>query len=590
MRLRAVIRWKTWLGLVVLCLNPLWASAATPSVTLSLDRDTIVLGDSSTLTITIQPGNGSELPRLPDVPGIRYSNGTRGTRYEFINGRQRSYSDISYVLTPTQVGQFSIGPAVVRAGNQEVRGEPVTLTVVASDDPAASRGDGLDRAAFLHLALPSREVYVGETFVAEIWLNALPGSELRQAPQLQADGLVLGKLQTSTEQSSIRTNNRIYSRALFYLPMTAARAGNLPIQVRDCIVDVPLPQRRQFPSFFDAFGLGEKRRLNLGTPAIPLRVLPLPRENVPEIFTGAVGNFEVAITATPTNLRAGDPITVRVDIKGRGNFDSVQLADQPAWRGFRVYPPTANFATEDPLGLSGIKHFEQVVTPESAGLRELPPLQFAFFSPEARSYRVVETRAVPLQIAPSPNMPALPEPVVREQTAEPVTPEIAPLKPHLGTLAAQTIPWTAQRWFVLVGCAPWLAWAGVAGWRRVRQRSNSDLQARQRKLAEKRIHEGTAQLAQCSQKADSAEFFAVLFRTLQEIISLRINLPAASITEGVADVELPGRGVSPETIASVHRLFQACNQARYSRTTDPADLETLRSELEAIRRDLRDGS
>ena len=89
----------------------------------------------------------------------------------------------------------------------------------------------------------------------------------------------------------------------------------------------------------------------------PLQVLPLPKENVPPGFTGAVGNYTVTITASPTgDIAAGDPITVKVQITGRGSLESVTLPSQTGWEQFKIYPPTSDFqpAGSDPLGMSGI--------------------------------------------------------------------------------------------------------------------------------------------------------------------------------------------------------------------------------------------
>ena len=138
------------------------------------------------------------------------------------------------------------------------------------------------------------------------------------------------------------------------------KAGAQTIGPVDCsvVVELPSSQRRRDP--FDLFGFfpqNEARRVALSAEAQKLAVLPLPAENMPANFSGAVGNYSMTVTAGPTNVAAGDPITVKVQISGRGALDALTLPEQTAWHDFKTYPPTTKVDTTDPLGLQGAKVF-----------------------------------------------------------------------------------------------------------------------------------------------------------------------------------------------------------------------------------------
>ena len=87
----------------------------------------------------------------------------------------------------------------------------------------------------------------------------------------------------------------------------------------------------------------------LTSPQIDLQVSPLPTDNVPPGFNGAVGSYTMAVTAGPTNLVAGDPITLHIQISGHGALDSIALPEQPGWDNFKTYPPTAKVNATDQL-------------------------------------------------------------------------------------------------------------------------------------------------------------------------------------------------------------------------------------------------
>jgi hypothetical protein len=76
------------------------------------------------------------------------------------------------------------------------------------------------------------------------------------------------------------------------------------------------------------------------------------------------------------------------------------------------------------------------------------------------------------------------------------------------------------------------------------------------------------------------QFYALLFRLMQEQIGERLELPSSAITEAVLDDRLPQRGASASLIDRLHRLFQISNQARYAPVTTHAELLSLCSELE----------
>lgn len=567
--------------LALAVLVQLWVPAFAASLSAVLDRDVVGLGDTVTLKITVEGGTGRERPRLPNVPGLRFTEVANTVGMTFQNGRQSITLENSFAVTPSRLGVFTLAPITAEVGTATLQAPPVQLRVVRADDPAVARRDGLDQAAFLQLHLPAREVYVGETFPAEIHLYAI-GGRLQQAPQLHADGFTVGKLHDAGQEGNIRTNNRIYSRARFQILVTPARAGDLTLQAANCILDVPLPRRLGFSDVFDdsLFGMRETRRFNLATTPASLKVLPLPKMGVPPGFSGAVGEYEISLVASPTAVKAGDPITARVRVQGRGNFDSVQLPD-PGWQGFRFYPPTVSFEAGDPLGLSGARLFEQVVTPELPGITALPPLEFSFFSPAARAYRTVRSAPVPLQVEAGAATPEVAAVEGDPENAMLGAPSVRPLKAHLGEAVTPLTLVAAQPWYLPLTVLPFALWAGTSAWCRRRDRLAADPEVARRRDAARRMARESAALQQASAREDRPEFFAALFRLLQEAVADRVGMAPGAVTEGVLDDHLPARGVPPGVITSLHELFGACNQARYAPAAGGDDLEALRRRAES---------
>lgn len=167
------------------------------------------------------------------------------------------------------------------------------------------------------------------------------------------------------------------------------------------------------------------------------------------------------------------------------------------------------------------------------------------------------------------------------------TPSLRPLKPHLGVAIAPSPLLLAQPWFLGLLALPAAAWSALAAWQEARRRLGANPEARRRADLERRVESGLRALARLAEQPDPEPFFAALFRLLQDMVALPLGNPPASITEGVVDSELPKRGVPTGTIEALHRLFQACNQARYGRGGSPGDRAELGREAANVWSDLR---
>ncbi|MGZ8898996.1 MAG: hypothetical protein ACXW3Z_02790, partial [Limisphaerales bacterium] len=86
---------------------------------------------------------------------------------------------------------------------------------------------------------------------------------------------------------------------------------------------------------------------------------------------------------------------------------------------------------------------------------------------------------------------------------------------------------------------------------------------------------------------ETEQFYALLFRLMQEQIGERLDLPASAITEAALDERLPRRGASLDLVHELHHLFQLSNQARYAPVTTNAELLSISSKLEKALRELQ---
>lgn len=568
--------------IVLLGWLPLHAWAAARFST-SIDRDSIVVGESITLTLTFEGASPRSLPQLPNLPGLQLAGGMSqaSNMTQGPDGQMHVSYSYSVPLIANQPGDYTIPAFQVELEGQRLSSAPLRLKVLR-EDPSSPPVEFGNRSAFLWLVLPRKEFYVGETFVAELRLYIKDGVrniDGFQPPGLQTEGFNSGQWVKGQNFRRL-VGGRPFTALPVSCAVTPVKTGPLKLgEMKSTVVLNP-------PDIFESvWGRGARtERVAIAVEGQTIQVFPLPTENVPADFTGAIGSFTLTVAAGPTNVAVGDPITVRVQISGRGGFDAVKLPEQKAWVNFKAYQPVGNLQTSDPLGLQGTKTFEQIVSPESADLKELPAFSFSFFDPEARAYRTLKQPAQPLVVRPAatvstPLLTALPR---QNETAPPPAQDIVHIKTRPGSVQRITPPLLQQPWFVAVPGVPVLAWMFAVGWRRRADALANNPRLRRQRAVAQLVRAGLVELRTQAAARNSDAFFATLVRLLQEQLGERLDAPASAITEAVVDEKLRPRGMPEALLKELHELFQACNLARYAPVQSSRELTAFIPRVESV--------
>jgi len=583
------LRWripnlKPGLAVLVVCLLALNSGAA--SFTASLDSDAIALGEQATLSLKfdgIQPQNA---PTLPAVAGLRFQYVGPSSSFSFINGQTSSSTTYNYIVAPQHDGAFVIPGMRVDVNGRQFASLPLKLTVSKANAPSADAVNSGSEVAFLKFTIPKNRVYVGEPEVGRLDLylrddvQNFGNFQLTGAP---TDGFSAGKTaELQNQRRRAQVGNHVYTIIPLAVPLTAVRTGALTLGPFTASAVVVLPsQNRNGDWPFNFFNQGEQKQVTLATDPVSVESLPLPEQNKPANFTGAVGDFTMTVTAGPTNVTAGDPVTVRVQIAGSGALDGVTLPAQDAWRDFKTYPPTSKLETSDQFGFQGTKTFEQIISPQNSDVHELPALTFSFFNPDDGQYHTLTQPAVPLVVkaagtSPMPTLAATKNSAPENQPPQ----DILPIKENLGTLAVKSSPLIAQPAFAAAQAVPVLAFLAAFIWRKRTDSLANNPRLRRRLAVEALIQNGLGDLKKHAAANRPDEFFATLFRLLQEQLGERLDCPASAITENVIDEHAALRAAPETTLSSLRELFQLCNQARYAPVRGTSELNSVAAQFE----------
>ncbi|MCC9600462.1 BatD family protein [Stieleria sp. JC731] len=155
-----------------------------------------------------------------------------------------------------------------------------------------------------------------------------------------------------------------------------------------------------------AFGANpvDVRLLRAEGEPLQFSVKPFPTENRPDSFAGAVGSgFSIDVSADRTVVNEGDPIRLKIDVRGDGNLENASLPPLAADNGLK--PSQFRVSDGEVAGVyqpdSATKSFEVSVRVEDESVVEIPGLAYSWFDPERETYQTARSSPIAMRVNPA---------------------------------------------------------------------------------------------------------------------------------------------------------------------------------------------
>jgi len=571
-----------------------WAAAQdAPAVRASVSATAVYVGDTLIYSIEVQNAEPDAPPDIPDRAGFEAEYLSQQNKSfsstVIVNGKVTQTSEESYVLfyriTPLQPGEFSVPPVEVRAGDTVLSTQPVPFRVVD-----ASERDDLR----VRLSASSETPYVGQPFEVRLEVLVERGSSLNNAvftlpglderfttqdtqprgPRRSRAAFEFLGAPAQVRVDQFTEDGVAYDRITTTRTIVASEPGEATVGPGVWICDFTPPRARR------------GARVAVPSNELSLRIQALPEEGRPSRFSGLIGEYRLSASATPTEVRVGDPIRFELTLQGPGDLrriDAPELADMPGFdSGFRM----ANRDAERQLG-DGRVTFRYVVRAITDAVDAIPSVVLDSFDPESGAYERIETDPIPLRVQPSQVVTAVDgeafsKPATEAQRVESAPRTLAANREGAALLRARGATLAqAIRSPVVIGlvAAPPMAYFGLLAVFAVRRRHERPQQPLDQRAAARRAMSGL--------RSDRDPHHDAIRRALIRYEALRSARPEQVVTPGEAVQRI--RGDRADLAERASELLGECEAARFG-GRDGACEDRHRSEALALLGELSKGA
>lgn len=502
--------------------------------------------------------------------------------YQMINGHTSSSSSvtITYTLYAAKNGSFTIGASHAVVGGKRLSSRPVKIQVSGHaqrtngapnmhgqnsyDQPhmrsAGSAISGSD--LFIKVSASKKRVHEQEPILltykvyTQVELTQLEG----KMPDLKGFHTQEVPLPQQKTFHTETVNGRPYkcvtwSQYVMYPQMT----GSLQIPSITFKGIVVQQNRNVDPmeAFFNGGSGYVEVKKDIKAPGITLQVDPLPQR--PANFSGGVGKFNISASLDKKEVKAGEPITLRVVVGGIGNL---KLLKQPVVnfpKDFDKYDAKVTDKTRlTANGVEGNMVYDFLAVPRNQGSYTIPSVELTYYDTSKNAYKTIKTQPFKVEVEKGDGTSGESEDFA-SQDKDIHTIKLGKAEQHK---ANEMFFGSFGYWISLL--MPLIAFVVLLIVFRRRAIENADIvkkrSNRAGKIATKRLRLANKLMLQGKQ----GEFYDEVMRALWGYMSYKLNMPAEKLNRDNIRETLGRHFVDDATIEKFTTALDECEFERYA--------------------------
>lgn len=526
----------------------------------------------------------------PNFSGFRILSGpNQSSNMTFINGKVSASLTYSYILVGTDIGDFTIGTASVEYDGKRYQTEPIKLSVIKGNPTAQNNQQSdvnvseeeLSKNVFIRAFADKRSVYQGEQVTVEYKLYTKLNISSPQISKLPSyNGF------WSEELEPIRNINfnvemfegeRYRVATLKRVALFPTKSGELEVTPFELTIPVLIRRKTNQRSLFDEFfndsffGRTETIEYQAKSNKLKINAKPLPSNDVPESFEGAVGEFDFKAVVNETNVKMNDPVNLNIQITGTGNIKLLNVPKFNIPAGFEQYDPKTNETITNRNIISGTKIFEYLLVPRVSGERKIGPIEFSYFSPSKGRYI---TQSSPEFVINIERVEGFTETAVNGFSKEDVrllNEDIRFIKTSQFELERIEDYKILGNWFWIALVFPAAFLIVVIAVRNKQEKLSANIDLLKYQKAEKEARKKLKEAKKALEKSDTLKFYNEVSKALYGYLQDKLSISQSEFTIESAVSKLNSKNVIEELVNSVKEISDKCEFARFAPKKDTSE-------------------
>ena len=522
--------------------------------------------------------------------------------FQMVNGHTSSSSSITYTYTlyAAKSGVYNIPAAHARVGGKQISSRPAKVTVVGSaqgrgnNSPKMHEDDNYQphmRAAgsaisgrdlFIKVSANKKKVYEQEPILLTYKVYTLVDLTQLEGKMPELTGFHTQEIPLPQQKSFHieRVNGKPYrtvtwSQYVMYPQMT----GKMEIP-SITFKGIVVQQNRSvdpFEAFFNGgSGYVEVKR-NIVAPSIKIDVLPLPHK--PANFSGGVGKFNISAQLNKNELKAGDPLSLRIVVGGIGNLKLIKQPVVNFPKDWDKYDPKVTDKTKlTSNGLEGNMIYDILAVPRNQGHYTIPPVELTYYDTSLNQYKTIKTQSFEIEVAKGDGSRSSVVDYSKDQPKD-----IKDIKKGDAELHSVDNFFFGSVGYLMSLLIPFVAFVALLVIFRKRAIDNADLVKMKGKKANKIATKRLRQANKLMLAGKSNEFYDEVLRALWGYVGDKLNMPAEKLSRENISEKLQSHNVDDNTISKFVSAIDDCEMMRFA----PGDPEgnmnkTFESAMTAI--------
>ena len=522
--------------------------------------------------------------------------------FQMVNGHTSSSSSITYTYTlyAAKSGVYNIPAAHARVGGKQISSRPAKVTVVGSaqgrgnNSPKMHEDDNYPphmkvagsaisgRDLFIKVSANKRKVYEQEPILLTYKVYTLVDLTQLEGKMPELTGFHTQEIPLPQQKSFHieRVNGKPYrtvtwSQYVMYPQMT----GKMEIP-SITFKGIVVQQNRSvdpFEAFFNGgSGYVEVKR-NIVAPSIKIDVLPLPHK--PANFSGGVGKFNISAQLNKNELKAGDPLSLRIVVGGIGNLKLIKQPVVNFPKDWDKYDPKVTDKTKlTSNGLEGNMIYDILAVPRNQGHYTIPPVELTYYDTSLNQYKTIKTQSFEIKVAKGDGSRSSVVDYSKDQPKD-----IKDIKKGEAELHSVDNFFFGSVGYLMSLLIPFAAFVALLVIFRNRAIDNADLVKMKGKKANKIATKRLRQANKLMLAGKTNEFYDEVLRALWGYVGDKLNMPAEKLSRENISEKLQSHNVDDNTISKFLSAIDDCEMMRFA----PGDPEgnmnkTFESAMTAI--------